>query len=334
MRAIIPVAGIGTRLRPHTHTAPKVLLHVAGKPILGHILDDLRDFGIDDVSLVIGYKGELVREYVDANYKFQTRYIVQEEMLGLGHAIWMARGDDWKPGEPGLIILGDTIFSANLAPVLAAGRSALGVKEVEDARRFGVIEHDGKGRITRLVEKAEVPPSRLALCGIYFISDMPLLFDCLQHLIDNNIRTKNEYQLTDALQAMIARGHDMTHFTIDGWYDCGKRETLLSTNRALLEMRPRLLARPDAPNIINSVLRHPVVVDATARVENSIIGPHTSISAGCVVKNAIIRDSILSTNAEVTDINLRESIISDNARVTGQAQMLNVGDGSEINITE
>lgn len=333
MRAIIPVAGIGTRLRPHTHTAPKVLLHVAGKPILGHILDDLKDYGITELALIVGYRGDQVREYVSSNYSFKTSYIVQEEMLGLGHAIWMARNEGWG-AEPGLIILGDTIFSADLKTVMARGRSALGVKWVEDARRFGVVQHTPEGRITKLVEKAEVPPSNLALCGIYFINDMPLLFDRLQHLMDNNLRTRGEFQLTDGLQGMIEKGHDMTFFEIDGWYDCGKRETMLSTNKALLDMKSSLLARPDSPNIVNCVLRQPVVIDPTARVENSIIGPYASISSGCVVRHSIISESIMSTNATVEDIVLHDSIISDNASVRGLSQMLNVGDASEINFSE
>src|SRR5437867_201680 len=163
--AIVPAAGIGTRLRPHTHTQPKVLLHVAGKPILAHILDDLVALGIRHAVLIVGYMGEQVREYVNRHYgNLKVDYVEQEERLGLGHAVSLAEphADD----RPLLIILGDTIFEADLKRVLAAGTSSIGVKAVEDPRRFGIVERDATGRITRLVEKPEHPTSNLAITGL------------------------------------------------------------------------------------------------------------------------------------------------------------------------
>jgi glucose-1-phosphate thymidylyltransferase len=328
MKAIIPVAGIGTRLRPHTHTNPKVLLPVAGKPILGHILDEMANLGVEEITLIVGYRGDQVRDYVKSAYPaFRANFVDQEEMLGLGHAIWLARkahGD-----EPALIILGDTVFKADLGAAIAGPSSALGVKEVEDPRRFGVVELGQGGRISRLWEKPQDPPSNLAIVGIYWIKNAPLLFKSLDHIILNKLAgAKGEYQLTDALQMMIEAGEPMITFPVDGWHDCGKRETLLDTNRALLDLGAG--TTPDKSRFPDSVFLPPVSIAEDARVERSIVGPHVSVSTGAAVVGSVISDSILGPNSQVENCVLRESVISDHARVCGAARVLNVGDSSEI----
>ena len=220
MRAIIPVAGVGSRLRPHTYMLPKVLLNVAGKPILAHILDKIIGEGITEATFVVGHMSDKIREYVSSAYpKFSAEYVEQEERLGLGHAIYLSRNT--IGGEPVLIILGDTIFDVDLKPVLKNGVSSLGVKHVEDPRRFGVAEKVN-GHISRLVEKPENPISNLAIVGLYYLKNARLLVACLNELVDKDIRTKGEYQLTDALQMMIDRGEKMTTFDVEGWFDCGK----------------------------------------------------------------------------------------------------------------
>ncbi|HLP29451.1 MAG TPA: nucleotidyltransferase family protein, partial [Candidatus Didemnitutus sp.] len=224
MHAIIPVAGIGTRLRPFTHSLPKVLVNVAGKPILGHILDTLVAQGVTSATIITGYKGELVEEYVRSTYELNVTFVVQEEMLGLGHAIWVAR--ESLKEEPVLIILGDTVFDVDLSVLATSQFSSLGVKYVDDPRRFGVVIEEG-GFVHRLVEKPETPVSNLAIVGLYFIRRPEALRTALTSLIDNDLRTKGEYQLTDALQLMVDAGEKFTTFSVDGWYDCGKPETLL-----------------------------------------------------------------------------------------------------------
>jgi glucose-1-phosphate thymidylyltransferase len=330
MRAIIPVAGMGKRLRPHTHTLPKVLVHVAGKPMLGHLLDELKNLGIDAVTLIVGYRGDRVVEYVEQNYDFDATFVEQKEMLGLGHAISLAK-DNQKGDEPGLIVLGDTIFSADLASVIERGISALGVKEVEDARRFGVIEKNDGGDITKLVEKADVPPSNLAIVGIYYLNDMPLLFEKLDYIINNDIKTKGEFQLTDALQAMLEDGHQMKFFEIDGWHDCGKKETLLSTNRELLESRQHLQTSSCA-KLEDSILRQPVYLHPSVVVKNSIIGPNVSAGPGCEITHSIVSESILSAEVEVRNINLTESVLADRAVAAGQPRVLNIGEDCEMSL--
>ena len=322
MKAIIPVAGVGTRLRPHTYTLPKVLLNVAGKPILGHILDALQQHNIDEATIIVGYMGDLVEDYVRRNYSMNVTFIYQEERLGLGHSIWIAR-EQITDNEPLLIILGDTIFDVDLSLATNSRFSTLGVKSVDDPRRFGVVELE-KGFISRLIEKPENPTTNLALVGLYFINNPKLLVESLQTLIDNNIRTRDEYQLTDALQMMIDKGEKFTTFPVEGWYDCGKPETLLSTNRYLLDGKSTYKTPEGA------VIIPPAFVAENAIVERSVIGPYTTVASGATVIDSVVRDSIISDGATVTASTLEQSIIGNNAIVKGKFSRLNGGDSNEI----
>ncbi|MBI1795771.1 MAG: NTP transferase domain-containing protein [Candidatus Eisenbacteria bacterium] len=323
--AIIPVAGVGTRLRPHTHTLPKVLLHVAGKPIIAHILDDLPDLGIREAVLIVGYMGDLVREYVTRNYpRLKTHFVDQPERLGLGHAVSLAA--PYVDDRPVLIILGDTIFEADLRGVLGGSKNAIGVKAVEDPRRFGIVE-TRDGRVTLLVEKPERPASNLAITGIYYFTTARPLFAALDEIQRKDIRTKGEFQLTDAMELMVQQGIELTTFPVEGWYDCGKTETLLETNRVLLGKKA------GARTIAGSVIHAPVSIAANAEVENCIIGPYVSIAAGAKLKNAVVRDSIVNLNATIEDILIERSVVGDNAVVRGAFKRLNVGDSSELEIT-
>lgn len=321
MRAIIPVAGVGSRLRPHTYTVPKVLLNVAGKPIIGHIMDKVIENGFDEATIVIGYLGEKIREYILGHYSIKVDFVEQEERLGLGHAIYLSRHTFSR--SPVLIILGDTIFDVDLGALMKSDHSVLGVKQVEDPSRFGVAETTN-GFISKLVEKPEKPKSNLAVVGLYYVTQPQLLVDCLKEMIKGNIRTKGEFQLTDALQMMIDRGEKMKTFQIDGWFDCGKPETLLATNRILLANRP-------LPAVLKDVLiQPPVFISPKATVKNSVIGPNTTIAEGAIVENAIIRNSIVSEDAKVTDALLEDSIVGSNATVRGRYKRINIGDSSEL----
>ncbi len=324
--AVIPVAGVGTRLRPHTHTLPKVLLHVAGKPILAHILDDLPGLGIRRAVLIVGYMGDLVREYVGTHYQnLEVEYVEQPEALGLGHAVSLA--EPFAADGRVLIILGDTVFEADLGPVLAGGVNSIGVKEVQDPRRFGIVERDPAGRVTRLVEKPEQPTSNLAITGIYYFDRGRPLFDALAELQRLELRTKGEFQLTDAMQLLVSRGELITTFPVEGWYDCGKTETLLETNRVLLEKCPGALT------IAGSLVHPPICIAGDAIIENCILGPHVSVAAGARLRNAVVRDSIINENATVEDIMLESSVVGVNAVVRGGYRRVNVGDSSEVDFT-
>jgi glucose-1-phosphate thymidylyltransferase len=325
MRAIIPVAGIGTRLRPHTHTIPKALVQVAGKPILGHILDELVPLDVTDIVLVTGYMGERVRTYMEAEYPgLNVCYVHQEERLGLGHAIYLTR--DCVGDEPVLIVLGDTIVTADYSALLKGDRTLIGVKEVDDPTRFGVVEVEN-GLVTGLVEKPDVPPSNLAIVGLYHINDSRSLFDALAEIIDHGVTTKGEYQLTDALRVMLEAGAEMGTFEVEGWYDCGLPDTLLETNRFLLE---RSGGNGEDLGGDDVVIIPPVSIDPSAVISRSIVGPYVSVAAGARIADSVVRDSILNASAEVERSLLDRSLIGESAVVQGHYQRLNVGDSSEI----
>lgn len=322
MRAVIPVAGIGSRLRPHTYTLPKVLINVAGKPIIGHIMDSLIEAGFTDVTVIVGYMGDMIEEYVSRHYrKVAVTYVEQQERLGLGHAIYSAR-HTFDQG-PVLIILGDTIFELNLRTLTRSKHTTLGVRRVDDPRRFGVVE-TRKGFAVRLVEKPERPKSNLALVGLYYIVNTRMLVECLEYEIERDLRTRGEYQLTDGLQLMIDRGEKMKVFEIDGWYDCGRSETLLETNRHLLK-RTATRHRVDGVVIVP-----PVFISKNAKVSSSVIGPYATIAEGATVEDSVIRNSIVSEGAKVQKALLDSSIIGNNATVFGSFKRVNVGDSSEI----
>jgi len=321
MRAVIPVAGVGSRLRPHTYSIPKVLLNVAGKPIIGHILDRLVENGIDEASIIIGYLGDKIKEYVESNYRMRLDFIEQEERQGLGQAIYSARGTFGS--DPILIILGDTIFEFDLSGLLKSEHSAIGLKEVQDPRRFGVAALQD-GYVEKLLEKPEKPPTNLAVVGLYYIKNPRLLTDSLGQIISHGIRTKGEFQLTDALQLMIEKGEKIRPFNVDGWYDCGNQETLLATNRHLLEKR-------STGRTIEGVVVHPpVYLSPTCQITSSVIGPYATIADGAVVEESIVRNSIVSEEARVQKALLEDSIVGNNATVRGNYKRLNIGDSSEI----
>jgi glucose-1-phosphate thymidylyltransferase len=301
---------------------PKVLLNVGGKPILGHIIEKLLSEQIYNATFVVGYLGEKIVEYVKKYYpELNSNFVTQDIALGLGHAIHVAVPTIKE--EEIFIILGDTIFDVDLHSVFQKKMSSLGVKYVEDPSRFGVAVCND-GLISKLIEKPQTPISKLALVGLYYIRNTNLMIESLNELFEKEIKTKGEYQLTDALQLMIEKGEQFTTFNVDGWYDCGKSETLLSTNRFLLE------TKGTNRKVDNNVIIDPVYISESAIVKNSVIGPFTTISENCVVEESIIRNSILSPNSRVEKSMLDNSIIGMNAIVKGNYKKLNAGDSSEI----
>lgn len=325
MKAILPVAGIGSRLRPHTHTTPKALVHVAGKPILGHILDALLPVGVDEVVLVVGHLGNKIVEYVQSSYPLRVHVVEQSEPKGLGHAIYLARQAVDVP-EPVLIVLGDTVFQADLKGALARGTSLLGVAEVPNPQNFGVVEAES-GRVVRLVEKPAQPKTNLAIVGVYYLKDSGRLFAALDKIVRGGVRTRGEIQLTDALQKMVETGEEIHTFPVDSWLDCGSPEALLETNRRILEGRS---ATPPAGESV--IYIPPVYVAPTAKVSHCIIGPYVSVADGAVVTRAVVRNTIINQGAEVQDILLSDSIIGENAGVGGHYTRLNVGDSSQMRV--
>ncbi|MDD5774027.1 MAG: sugar phosphate nucleotidyltransferase [bacterium] len=322
--AVVPIAGMGTRLKPHTHTLPKVLLRVADKPILGHVLDNIKKLGIKKIVLVVGQMREHIYNYIEKEYKtLDIEYVPQNELKGLGHAVYLARN---KVKGPVFILLGDTILDINFKKAFSRGESWIGVKEVKDPRRFGVVEIKN-GYISHLLEKPENPPTNLAIVGVYYIKNSESLFRSLETNIKNNKTTKGEIQLTDALESMIRKGEKFYAEEIDGWYDCGKPETLLSTNKFLLgkyHNKPKVIS--------GSTICPPVYISPTALIINSVIGPYVSIGDEAKLENVIIQNSIIHKGAKVSNMVLSSSLIGYRAVFNGWKNQINLGDSSEINL--
>lgn len=320
MKAVIPAAGIGTRLRPHTLNKPKALLPVAGKPILAHIMDDLTAAGIDGFVLIVGYHGDEVRNWFTRERPdLDITFVEQTERLGLGHAIWTARealGD-----EAFFCILGDTILKADYAALLASTESMIAVREVDDPRRFGVVEMDGD-RVKRFVEKPDVPPSNLAIVGAYLFRDAGALWRSLDRIVAEDIRTRGEYQLTDALQMMVEEGIPFNTVEVTDWYDCGKKETWVQTNRILLE-------READPGETEGVVA-PCRVASDALVTGSRIGPNVSVGPGAVIENCTLSDCVIGAGSRLIGCTLDQSLVGDQCVLSGISGEINVGDYTEI----
>lgn len=331
IKAVIPVAGVGTKLRPHTHTQPKPLIPVAGKPILGHIIENILDSGITDFVFVIGYLGEKIRQYVRDNYgdRLKADFVVQAPREGLGHAIWVAK-DAFKECNDIMIVLGDTIFDVNLKSLLQSPHSTVGVQVVEDPRKFGVAMLDQDGYIISVVEKPKIPKSNLALVGIYFIREVPQLISGLEDLIVNEERgDRGEFHLTDALMKMIEDKVRFRTHMVDNWFDCGRRDTLLATNRLLMERRS------DHPNYVfpNTVILPPVYIDPSCEIRDSIIGPNVAIAEHARISNSIVRNSILGAYSRLDSIVLDQSVIGNDASLKGKSTSVNIGDNTEIDFS-
>ena len=322
MKAIIPAAGIGERLRPHTLNRPKVMVPVAGKPILEHISNSLIKAGFDDIAVIVGYKKEVIISYFNEKFPGKFNFPVQEEMKGLGHAILYGLAD---ADEPALIILGDTIIDLDMSKLTHPQYNMIAVMEVEDPRRFGIVETDANRLITRMVEKPENPTSNLAIAGAYYIQSQRILMHAIKELIKNDVKTKNEYQLTDALTLMMKVGEPFKAFPINEWYDCGTMETLLSTSKYLLSKRS-----VNKGSCNNCKIIEPVYIGEGAVISNSTIGPYTAIGNNASVEESTITNSMINNGAEIIDSKLNNSIVGYGTKVNGYEGELNSGDGETV----
>ncbi len=331
MKAIIPVAGAGTKLRPHTYTQPKPLIPVAGKPIISFIIDQLSAVGVSEFVFVIGYLGEKIKNYVESAYPhLHKEYVVQESRQGSGHAIWTAR-DKIRGEDEVFIFYGDTIIDADFSKVVNSSFSCLGIQEVDNPREFGVVELDDEGFAVRLVEKPKIPKSNMAMVGFYKIREVSVLIDALEFIIKNNIQTDGEFPLTDALMRMVEYGVQLGTIKVDNWYDCGKYEVLLKTNSLLLERGG--FASFNLPSYNNTIIIDPVNIGKDCFIQDSIIGPHVTIGNNARIESAILKDSIIGNFASIKEAVLRHSIIGNDTAITGFRQSLNIGDNTEIDFS-
>jgi glucose-1-phosphate thymidylyltransferase len=331
MKIVIPLAGYGKRLRPHTYTKPKPLMNVAGKPVLGHVLDmftALED--VEEIIFIVGHLGEQIEEYVEKNYPhIRACYYEQKELNGQSTALYLAQERLSGPNAgPMLMVFVDTIVETDLSHLNEETVDAITwVKEIEDPRRFGVAEVGPDGFVTRLIEKPQDMSNNLVVVGFYYFKDSGLLIDCIREQVEKDIRIQNEYFLADAVNLMLARGLKMRVQRVDIWQDCGKTETVLETNRYLLSHGHDNSAEIKSDEV---VIVPPVNIHATARIKNSIVGPFATIAAGCQLEDSIVQDSILDEGATVRSALLKQSLIGRDARLTGRFRTFNLGDSSEV----
>lgn len=332
MKAIIPVAGAGTQLRPLTYTQPKPLIPVAGKPIISFIVDQLQALGVEEFVFVLGYLGEKIRDYLEQRYPaLNKQFVVQEQRLGSGHAIWSAR-ELLKGTDELIIYFGDTILDMNFEEMLQSPNSCLAIKKVQEPKRFGIVEFDQKNQVKRVVEKPKIPMSNLALVGVYKIKEVNHLLGALDHNITGNLRTEGEFHLTDGLMRLIEEGVEFDTCPVSTWYDCGKKETLLETNALLLDKEG--YASDYLPNFDNSIIIHPVSIGKGCIISNSIIGPHASIGHNAVIESSIVRNSIIGNFASLNEVVMKKSVIGNDTAITGLRHSLNIGDNTEIDFSE
>jgi glucose-1-phosphate thymidylyltransferase len=331
IKALVPVAGIGVQLRPHTHTQPKPLIPVAGKPILGHIIDSMIEAGVQEVVFVVGYLSEKIIQYVEKQYhgRIEYQFVVQEPRRGVAHAVWVARHAIADADEV-VINLGDVIFGDEVTRILAQPGNVLGVHPVEDPRKYGIARCDAEGNILSLSEKPQIPTSNQALVGLYKIRDIGGLTQALDELAALPSDTNPNLSLTDALMRMIANGFGIQALRVENWFDCGSKDSLLSAHHILLE---RVQERPDY-QFPGTVIIHPVHIGEGCRIEQSIIGPFVAIAEHTEVINSVVYHSIIGAYSRLETIILGESVVGNDTSLRGKAHSINIGDNTEIDFDQ
>ncbi len=323
MQVIIPLAGKGTRLRPHTHLVPKPMLKVAGRPVMDWVMDRIEGLGVTELIFITGHLKDVVEAYSRDRYGLPCRFIEQKVQDGTAGAINLAR--PFVTG-PVLIIFVDTVFEADLSLIKRTDADGIiWAKEVEDYQRFGVVVTDADGFMTQIVEKPSTPISKLANIGLYFIRDVDALWAGIDDVLAAPTN-KGEYFLTDAFQRMIENGRRILAAEVGGWYDCGAPGTLLETNGILLEKGAA--RRRDFPGV---VISDPVYIEDGVTIERSSIGPNVSIEAGTHISDSTIRNSIIGRDAVIGTSSLDGALLGNRVQVTGLRGDASLGDDSQIN---
>lgn len=324
MQAVVPLAGKGTRLRPLTHTRPKPLVRVANRPVLSYVVEQLRDEGVDELICITGHLGEQIEEFLAEEYPdLDARYVEQERQLGTADAVALARP---HVEGPFLVVFVDTLFDADLGLLRRRpdDEGILWACAVDNPEEFGVIVTDEDGYMRRIDEKPDEPESNLANIGVYFIRDHELLFEGIDEVLAGEPYL-GEYFLTEAFQYMADRGARLYTAPVQGWWDCGKPETVLETNRVLLERgRAKELASPGAR------ATGPVRVEEDVRLEGAEVGPNVSVAAGAVIRDSRLENCIVGRDARVVGCRLRNSLVGDGAEARGVDGRVLLGDDSRV----
>ena len=326
MKVIIPLAGKGTRLRPHTHITPKPMIKIAGKPVIDYVMEDLAALGnVDEVIYITGHLKEKVEEYTRAKYSFPSVFVEQKEQRGTADAVALAKQ---YVDQPVMIIFVDTIFDADLSVIKRTDADGImWVKEVDDYQRFGVVVTDRDGYMTKIVEKPSTPISKRANIGLYYVRNWRLLLEGIDWVLSQP-PNKGEYYLTDAFQYMIDKGARIKVVDVEGWYDAGKLDTLLETNRIILEKRKAARRPASIPAGVTVV--DPVYIEDGVTLRSSTIGPNVSVSAGSTIEDSELRDTIVGAKAQIRRSSLTNSMVGDEAIVDGILGEMTISDHSEV----
>ncbi len=325
MKVIIPLAGKGTRLRPHTHTVPKPLMKVAGKPVMDYVLDDVRKLGdVSEVIYITGHLKDVVEAHARSRYSdMPATFIEQVVQDGTAGAVALAKD---RVDEPVLIIFVDTIFDTDLGVIKASTDDGiLWTKEVEDYQRFGVVVTDANDHMTQIVEKPSTPISKRANIGLYFIRNWKLLYEGIDWTL-RQPKNKGEYYLTDAFQYMIDHGAKLKVIDVAGWYDAGKIDTMLDTNRVMLE---KGLARTPA-GLEDCTIIDPVYVEDGVVLTGSTVGPNVSIGAGSTLLSCTVSHTIIGSHSRLARCTLSNSLVGDHVVLEGVKGEVTVGDHGEV----
>jgi glucose-1-phosphate thymidylyltransferase len=335
MKVIILLAGYGTRMRPHTWSRPKPLLKVAGNTVVGHLLDLMHEITTEEVIFVVGYRGEQIENWIRKNYpNLNVRFVIQEEAKGQAHAVWLCKEYLKDDGEV-LVAFGDGVVEAAYGDISGQGKGSDAVflvKEVEDPRRFGVVVLDNDGYITEFIEKPPTMEHRLAIAGIYWFQSSVYLYQSLDTIIEEKRKTLGEYFMADAFQVMLEQKARLRTMMVEQWADAGTPEAILQTNARLLSVG---FASPDALERSYSegfTVIPPVYIHPTAEIEAAVIGPHASIDADVRITNAVVRNSIIDTGAEIDNCVLESALVGERAKVSGRGKALFVGDNSFVDL--
>ncbi len=325
MKALIPVAGLGTRLRPHTHTLAKPLIPIAGRAALSYIIDHISGFGIRDFIFITGAFKEQIEGFIKKNYpSLNSVFINQEKPLGQAHAVLLA--EETIGNDECVIWFSDTLSDADLGS--AKGRNTIYVKEVDDPRRFGVVITDNKGRITDVEEKPKSPRSNLVNIGVYAVHDSREMFRSIRRMIEDNKSLNGEYYLMDAFKEMIHSGTGFYAKQVDEWEDCGTPKAVLSSNRHFLSRRNVKGVKIKG----DSIIIEPCFIGENAEIKESVVGPFVSLSGGAKIERSVIRESIIGEDVTIRDAVIEMSIISNHSRVNGRSRQLSIGEHSVVDL--
>ncbi len=322
MQVIIPLAGKGTRLRPHTHLVPKPMLKVAGRPVMDYVMDRLEGLPVSELIFITGHLKEQVEAYATSRYAIPSRFVEQKVQDGTAGAVDLARA--WVK-EDVLIVFVDTVFEADLTLIQRTKADGIiWAKEVEDYQRFGVVVTDADGYMTKIVEKPSTPISKLANIGLYYIKDVESLWLGIDHTLAAPAN-KGEFYLTDAFQWMIERGKKILTAEVGGWYDCGKLDAFLETNQVLLNKGAA--RRGQFPGV---TFVDPVLIEDGVSISTSTIGPNVTLEKGTVVTDSTLSHTLVGQNTKISGSTLSHSMLGNRVTVTGFRGSLSVADDSEI----